>query len=129
MVRISKLHRKLFRDIAASKVQFGAVIFIILLGVTMFVGAYGAYQNLGNSYETSFNRLEMADYWVTVDYIDQNAARDLNNISGVTAEGRIIGDVNIDLVEESGEKVVGRVVSLPPQERPVLNNVQVVSGS
>jgi putative ABC transport system permease protein len=129
MVRISKLHRKLFRDIAASKVQFGAVIFIILLGVTMFVGAYGAYQNLGNSYETSFKKLGMADYWVTVDYIDQNAARDLNSISGVTAEGRIIGDVNIDLVEESGEKVVGRVVSLPPHEHPVLNNVQVVSGS
>ena len=129
MVRISKLHRKLFRDIAASKVQFGAVIFIILLGVTMFVGAYGAYQNLGNSYETSFEQLGMADYWVTVDYIDQKAARELDDIPGVTAEGRIIGDVNIDLVEESGEKVVGRVVSLPPHERPVLNNVQVVSGT
>jgi putative ABC transport system permease protein len=129
MVTISKLHRKLFRDISASKVQFGAVIFIILLGVTMFVGAYGAYLNLGNSYQTSFEKLGMADYWVTVDYIDQRAARQLDDIPGVTAEGRIIGEVNIDLVEESGEKVVGRVVSMPPHERPLLNNVQVVSGS
>ena len=51
MVAMPKLHRKLLRDIWAAKAQFGAVTFVILLGVAMFIASYAAYQNLDSSYE------------------------------------------------------------------------------
>jgi putative ABC transport system permease protein len=129
MVIIPKLHRKLFRDLKTSKVQFGAVILIVLLGVALFVGAYGAYLNLDTSYNTSYDLLDMADYWISVDYIDERAAREMNEIPGVTAQGRIVGEVFIDMGSESGEQVVGRIISLPPHERPALNDIEIISGS
>ncbi|MFC1845896.1 ABC transporter permease [Chloroflexota bacterium] len=129
MVIISNMHRKLFRDLKTAKVQFGAVILIVLLGVALFIGAYGAYLNLDTSYNTSYDILEMANYWISVDYIDERAAREMDEIPGATAQGRIIGEVFIDMRSESGEQVVGRIISLPPHEHPILNNVSIISGS
>ena len=129
MVTIPKIHRKLLRDIKTAKVQFGAVIIIIVLGVAVFIGAYGAYLNLNNSYDTSFDRLNMADYWITLDYIEQRAAREINEIPGVIAQGRIVDEVFLNMGDEHAEQVVGRVISLPPNEHPRLNDILVVSGS
>lgn len=129
MVTIPKLHRKLLRDIKAAKVQFGAITFIILLGVSLFIGAYTAYLNLDTSYSTSYDMLRMADYWISVDHIDERAAREMGEIPGVTAEGRIVGDVDFDLGNETGERVAGRIISLPPYEHPSLNDVYIASGS
>ena len=80
MVAMPKLHRKLFRDVWAAKAQFGAVSFIVLLGVAMFIASYAAYENLDSSYEGTYERLSMADYWISVDYIPQRAAREMDEI-------------------------------------------------
>ena len=129
MVTVSKLQRKLIRDIWAAKTQFGAVTFIVLLGVTMFVSSYSAYENLDSSYDGTYERLSMADYWISVDYIPQGAVRKMSEIPGVVAEGRIVGDVSLDLAEGSGERVAGRVVSLPQHRYPDVNDVRVISGN
>jgi len=129
MVALPKLHRKLLRDLAASTAQFGAVVIIILVGIAAFVGSYEAYQNLDGSYERTYHQLRMADYWISVDYLPQRAAREMNDITGVQAQGRIVGDVSIDLELETGEKVSGRVISLPPEGHPEINDVRIESGS
>ena len=64
MVGISRLHLKLLRDIRAAKPQFGAVALIILLAVATFTGLYESYLNLRVSYDTTFEQLRMADYWM-----------------------------------------------------------------
>jgi len=129
MVAVPKLYRKLLRDIWAAKAQFGAVSFVVLLGVAMFIASYAAYENLDSSYEGTYERLSMADYWISVDYIPQRAAIEMDEIPGVVAEGRIVGDVSLDLAKESGERVAGRVISLPQERHPEVNDVQVESGS
>lgn len=129
MVAVSKIHRKLLRDIIASKAQFSAVALIIILGIATFVASYEAYQNLDSSLERSYERLRMADYWISVDYISQRAAREIDDIPGVLAQGRIVRDVAIDMEMETGEQVSGRVVSLPPGQHPEINDVQIKSGS
>ncbi|MDH5364247.1 MAG: hypothetical protein OEW82_03650, partial [Dehalococcoidia bacterium] len=96
MVAISPLQRKLLRDLSAARAQFGAVVLIIIFGVAAFVTTYESYQNLYISYERTYDRLSMADYWITVDYLPVRATRDMNKIPGVTAQGRIIGNVKID---------------------------------
>src|SRR4030042_4825483 len=128
MVTIPRLHLKLLRDIKAARVQFGAVAFIILLGISIFLCAYEAYLNLAVSYSVSFDVLNMGDYWISVDKVGSQAVRKINKIDGVKALGRIVGDVFVDLNEESGEKIVGRVISLPPHGFPVLNALRIESG-
>ncbi len=129
MVRITKLQYKLLRDLKAAKFQFGAVIIIIMLGVAMFMGTYSAYLNLDMSYNESYERLSMADYWLTVDYIEERAAAEIGAIPGVTAQGRIVADIQIDMLKETGERIAGRVISLPPDARPDLIDLQINSGS
>lgn len=129
MVAISPLQRKLLRDLSAARAQFGAVVLIIIFGVAAFVATYESYQNLYISYEHTYDRLSMADYWITVDYLPVRATRDMNKIPGVTAQGRIIGNVKIDLKLAGGQRVEGRVVSLPAETHPEINDVSVEMGS
>ena len=129
MVRVTRLQYKLLRDLKAAKFQFGAVIFIIMLGVAMFMGTYSAYLNLDMSYNESYKQLSMADYWLTVDYIDERAATEIDNIPGVTAQGRIVADIQIDMSRDTGERIAGRVISVPPDMQPELINLQINSGS
>ena len=128
MVSISKLYLKLLRDIKAAKIQYSAVAFIIFLGICVFICGYEAYLNLDISYNACFNQLNMGDYWISVDRIEDRAVKDMDEIPDVTAIGRIKGDVNIDMENETGEKVAGLVISLPSDDYPDVNTVQVESG-
>ncbi len=128
MVTPSKLQRKLLRDLLAGKAQFGAVIVIIILGVAAFVAIYGSYQNLYLSYNDIYERMNMADYWISADALPSRAVREMDQIVGVEAQGRIIGDVSIDLEVEGGQKVEGRVISLPAGVHPEINDVVIESG-
>jgi putative ABC transport system permease protein len=128
MVALPKLQRKLLRDIKTAKAQFGAVAIIIVLGVTIFIGTYAAYQNLDTSYEHVYKQLKMADYWISVDYIDERAARQMDEIPGTVAQGRIVGEVFLELDRETSERVEGRVISLPSNGHPLINDIAINSG-
>ncbi len=128
MVKISNLNRKLLRDLAAAKAQFGAVVAIIAIGITVFVGVYESYQNLFISYQFTYDLLSMGDYWISVDRLPVRAARDINSIPGVTAEGRIIRDISVDLEVESGQRAEVRIVSMPSARHAAVNRVEVEVG-
>ncbi|MFA5066181.1 MAG: FtsX-like permease family protein [Dehalococcoidia bacterium] len=129
MVKIPRIQLKLLRDLWKGKIQYGAVIFIIFLGVSVFITCYEAYLNLNMSYNAFYDRLNMADYWISVDGIGRNAVKDMNEIAGVEANGRIVRDLFIDMGGEGGEKVSGRVISLPENKMPVINRVEIEVGN
>ncbi|GEM_PF-628266 len=128
MVKLPRLILKLLRDIWKSRVQYGAVALIIFLGVSVFVCLYEAYQNLNLSYNSFYDRLNLADYWISVDGISRNAVKDMNEIAGVEAYGRIVRDLFIDMGNETGEKVSGRVISLPENQMPGVNMLEIQAG-
>ncbi|MFC1962520.1 ABC transporter permease [Chloroflexota bacterium] len=128
MVVVPKLQRKLLRDLKTAKMQFGAVALIIVLGVALFIASYVAYQNLDTSYEHVYDQLNMADYWISVDYIDQRAARQMDEIPGTAARGRIVGGVFLELDREFTGRVEGRVISLPSDGHPLINDIVINSG-
>jgi putative ABC transport system permease protein len=128
MVRLSGLQRKLLRDIRASRAQYGAVVLVIILGVSIFVASFAAYQNLYSSYENSYRRLRMADYWISVDRVSSSAADEMDRLDGVSAQGRIIGEVIIDQEKETAPRVEGRVISLPTNDRPKVNDIHIEDG-
>ncbi|MBN1375645.1 MAG: ABC transporter permease [Dehalococcoidia bacterium] len=127
--RLPRIQLKLLRDVWKNKIQYGAVAFIIFLGVSIFITCYEAYLNLNMSYNAFYDRLNMADYWISVDGIGQNAVKDMNEIAGVEAYGRIVKDLFIDMGGETGEKVTGRVISLPENQMPPVNLVQIEAGN
>jgi putative ABC transport system permease protein len=130
MVKIhKKMQLKLLRDLKAAKFQFGAVVVVILLGISMFIGSYGAYLNLYSSYEASFDLLNMGDYWISLDQVSDRAVTELEKVEGIDAVGRIIDKVQIDIKSEGGERIEGKVISLPPHEQPLVNNIIVNSGT
>lgn len=123
-----RIFLKLFRDIHKDGVQYGAVALVIFLGISAFVGLYEAYLNLHLSYNSFYDRLNMADYWISVDGVSRNAIKDMNEIAGIQAYGRIVNDLFIDMGGESGEKVIGRVISLPENEMPTVNMLELETG-
>ncbi|MCX5997168.1 MAG: FtsX-like permease family protein [Chloroflexi bacterium] len=129
MVKLPRIYLKLLRDVWKGKIQYGAVSLIIFLGVSIFICCYEAYLNLNMSYNTFYDRLNMADYWISVDGISRNAVKDMNEIAGVEAYGRIVEDLFIDMGGENGEKISGRVISLPENKMPVVNMLEVEAGN
>ncbi|MBI4289037.1 MAG: ABC transporter permease [Chloroflexi bacterium] len=125
---VGLLPRKVLRDILASRWQFAAVVALVMLSVAMFIGAYGGYLSLRNSFDHSYVELGMADYWLQVDGVPQRAVAKLNAILGVTAEGRIVRDVLASVHEGSPEEVTVHVVSLPGNGQPVLNQIVLEEG-
>jgi len=129
LVRGTSLQLKLFRDLKAAKYQFGAVALVIALGIASFVGPFGAYQNLDRALESYFQRFDMADFWLSVDSLNERAVRQMDDIPGVTAQGRILADVVIETGGAGGERVTGRVAGLPEQGHPAVNNLEIVEGA
>jgi putative ABC transport system permease protein len=129
MVNIGLLTRKLLRDVRKDRWQVAAVTAMVFLGATMFIGVYGGYLNLKNSYHHTYEQLHMADYWLSLNSISQQAVKKIRAIPGVTAEGRIVREIQLSISEQRQERVVVRIISLPGERRATVNDVAVEQGS
>ncbi len=130
-MRLSRSWLKLRRDIQASRWQFLAVAVVIALGVAIFIGSYGSYQNLRFSYDRTYEELRMADLWFEVDNAPAAVVQEVRNVEGVAAaEGRLVEELPVVLPEAGPERILGRFVTLPPPSagRAAVNDVKVTSG-
>jgi putative ABC transport system permease protein len=128
-VKAGILNLKVLRDLKAQRWQFGAVALVILLGVAMYVGPYTAYLAVDSAVDRYFTDYKMADMWVTVDKVSQAAVRDLEALPGVSSLGRVNGDVLLDMGGLTGEKVAGRVISMPPWGQPPVSDISILKGT
>ncbi|MFQ5871244.1 MAG: ABC transporter permease [Candidatus Geothermarchaeales archaeon] len=126
---MSKLRKKLFRDIRRSKWQFLTVAAVLVLGIGFFIGLYGGYQNLRSSIEQPYEDLNFADLWISVE-APWEALDEIRTMPGVEeAEGRIVVETSLLLSETGDTSVEGRIISLPTTGRPKINDVLVAEGS
>lgn len=129
-MRLSRGWLKLRRDIAASRWQFLAVSVVIALGVAIFIGTYGSYQNLSSSYDRTYDELRMGDLWFEVGDAPAEVVDRVAQVEGVAAvEGRLVEELPIELPEAGPERMLGRFVTLPAERRPEVNDVKVTSGA
>ncbi|MBA7626341.1 hypothetical protein ES703_33787 [subsurface metagenome] len=127
---MNKLQRKVVRDLAASKGLFLAVIMVIFLGVALFGASFIAYQNLRSSYDYTYERLRFADFTVKVVEAPTETVEELESIPGIEAvTGRMNVDIALGLPGEETRGVLARVISLPSDSRPAVNDVKVEEGS
>lgn len=113
------------RDIRRQKWQFIAVLVTVVLGVALFAGMFNAYLNLGSSLESSYERLAMAD--MTVTGADESFLETVRGIPGVElADERRQSDVPMEIGDTS---LVGRVIGMPSDDQPAINQIDIIDGT
>ncbi len=117
------LATKLRRDLRRQAAAVVAVGVTVLLGVALFGAAFDAFLNLQGSYGQVFDRLAVADVWVTGGDTDAIA----DEVAGLDTVAAVASRTEVDLPLRIGDdKLGGRIVGLP--EQPRLNDVTVESG-
>ncbi len=119
------LRKKARRDIGRQRASFIAIAVTIFLGVTLFGASYDAYRNLNSSYEAAFSQDRFANLTVTGGRSAQiaTAARAEAGVEAVQA--RVQAEVPFTV---GRDKLLGRVVGLPPGHQPAVNKVSVDEG-
>ncbi len=121
---MSTLNTKRRRDFARQRWQFLAVLVTITLGVMMFAASFDAYRNLEASYTGTYERLALADVTVTGGATGLDAT--IAAIPGVaTVEERTQLDPPMRV---DGDVFLGRVVTMPADEQPAINRLDVIEG-
>ena len=113
----------------ATKLQFIAVILVIILGVTLFVSIFGAYRNLLLTKDTYFTEQNLCDFYIYLQKAPYEALKKIKKVAGIKkVSGRIEYDVSVDLNDGSQNKV-GRILSVPPKySKHTINNIYMLKG-
>jgi putative ABC transport system permease protein len=128
VIRLSPLDRKLLRDLKRLRTQAVAVSGVLACGVALFVMATGMYDSLERARDRYYDSARMADLAVSVVRAPDPVANELSALPGVNAlEARVTGIGLLDLAGKS-DPVSARLVSLPPDRRPRVNDVLLREG-
>jgi putative ABC transport system permease protein len=124
---MTKLTKMLFREIRKSKGQFIAAAVVVMAGISMFAAMYMSYLNLKNSVEYYYDQYKFLDYYAQVNACSNQTINQIKQIKGVKqAMGRMSKDVGTDI--RSDKKVTLRLVSLPDEHMPEINQIYVMQG-
>ncbi len=126
---VKPLNKKIWRDIKQHPGQFIAVAAIIVCASALFIGMYSLLLNLQYSKQLFYRQYRFADIWVALERAPNTALTRVRQIEGIEQiRGRIVKDVPVD-VEDNPHSGVGRVISMPAERVPVINDIHIVSGS
>lgn len=122
------LHRKLLRDLVRMKSQAIAIAMVIACGVASFVSMRSMYRSLLRSQIEYYAQYRFADIFSELKRAPESVAGRLRQIPGVEeVQTRVIHDVTLD-VPGLNEPAVGRLISVPPRQAPMLNGLYIRSG-
>lgn len=122
------LDRKLLRDIWRMRLHALGVILVLACGLAVFVMSIGMRGSLERTRDAYYADKRMADLAVSVVRAPSRIAAQLASVPGVaTVETRISGLAMLDL-QQIEEPASARLVSLPRQSRPRINDLALSEG-
>ena len=125
---IRALDRKLLRDLWRLKGQVVSIAFVIASGIALLVMSLSAVEALSDSADAYYERYRFGHVFATAKRAPRHLGARLEEIPGVqSAELRIVMQAILD-VEGFPEPLMGRLVSVPEGEQPVLNRLALRSG-
>ena len=121
------LFLKTWRDMLAHKGQFAALILLVVLGISSYVAFVEAYRNLEASADYAYAQLRFSDFTVTILGAPKGVVQKVAEVPGVKAvEGRLVIETGMDVAP--GTQGTVRIVGVPPNRRPAVNDLLVERG-
>lgn len=125
---MSVLDQKLMRDLLHLRGQVIAIALIVACGIACLVTMLSAYDSLQLSQQTYYDRYRFADVFVQLKRAPDSLTNRIAEIPGVQqSQIRVVVDVNLD-VPGLAEPATGRLISIPEQRIPILNDVFIREG-
>lgn len=122
------LDRKLFRSLWQIKGQALAISLVIAAGVTIFIMYLSTFKSLRLIQQTYYDNYRFADVFASLKRAPLSLAERIRQIPGVSqVQTRVVVDATLDL-EGFSEPVVGRLISIPDQRQPMLNDLFIRRG-
>lgn len=122
------LDRKLLRDLWRVRSQALAIALVIGAGVAAFILMLSAFASLGSTQQRYYERYRFADVFVSLVRAPLWVADDVAALPGVAAvQARVVADVTLD-VPDRAAPVSGRLISLPEDGQPAVNDIFLASG-
>jgi putative ABC transport system permease protein len=120
---LSALDRKLLRDLWEMKGQSAAIAAVVATGATMFVMYLSNFQSLQRTRATFYESARFGDVFASLKRAPSSLAPRIGEIPGVErVSTRVVADVTLD-VPGMIEPATGRLISIPENGRPALNDV------
>jgi putative ABC transport system permease protein len=120
------LRIKLGRDLGRQRAQFIAIAVTIFLGVCLFGASYDAFRNLDASYRQAFVDFNFANLTISGGETGAIAGRARGEPGVEAVSERVQADVPLQV---DRTKLLGRVVGLPTDGQPPVNQVDIQRGS
>jgi putative ABC transport system permease protein len=128
VIRLSSLNRKLWRDLWQMKAQAAAIAMVVAAGVAMFVMYLSNFASLRETQGAYYQRQRFGDVFASLKRAPLRVAAEIAAIPGVSSlEARVVAMVTLDL-EQMTEPATGRLISIPPDRRPRVDDLFVRSG-
>ncbi|XGV97923.1 MAG: ABC transporter permease [Leptolyngbya sp. BL-A-14] len=125
---MSALDRKLFRDLLRLWGQILAIALIVACGIAIFVAMQSTYESLQLSQATYYNQYRFAQVFGQLKRAPDSLIPQIQAIPGVAQiQTRVVVEVTLD-VPKRQEPVTGRLVSIPEQPTPMLNDLYLRQG-
>ncbi|MDX1981136.1 MAG: FtsX-like permease family protein [Bryobacteraceae bacterium] len=125
---MSPLNTKLFRDLIHLRGQVIAVALVVMCGVATYITMFSAYHALVATQAEYYQHYRFADLFAAAKRAPESIAARIREIPGVAAvETRVVVDALLD-VPGLDEPATGRLISIPPGPRPMLNDIFIRRG-
>src|SRR5512139_203997 len=122
------LNRKLWRDIWKMKGQVFAIVLVIVSGVATFVMLRSTMNSLNLTQERFYRDYGFADVFASLKRAPENLKDRIASLPGVNqVETRVVADVKLN-IEGFNEPVTAKLVSVPQNEKPLLNMIYIKKG-
>jgi putative ABC transport system permease protein len=122
-MKTSALDRKLFRDLWEMKGQALAIAAVVASGVMMYVTYLSNFDSLRRTQSAYYERFRFGDVFAQCKRAPLRLGERIAAIPGVArADLRVVADVTLD-VPGYDEPATGRLISIPAEVRPRLNDV------
>ncbi len=122
------IDRKLFRDLVHIRGQAVAIALVIGAGVALYVLMLSTFDSLALTQQTYYTRYRFADVFASMKRAPLTLADAIARIPGVAqVDPRVVVDVTLD-VAGVRPPVTGRLISIPEEHRPLLNDIALEAG-
>lgn len=122
------LNRKLWRDLWRMKGQALAIVLVIVSGVSTFVMLRSTMSSLKQTREKFYQDYSFAEVFASLKRAPENLKDRIASLPGVSqVETRVVADVKLN-IEGFNEPVTAKLVSVPQNEKPLLNRIYIKKG-